>query len=66
MVYLKVSEDSEQAKSFLDFVKTMPFIEIIGEENIPNDISLKSFREFEKGEVTKAGNVAELMEKLSE
>jgi len=66
MVFLRVSENSKQAKAFLEFIKTMPFIEIIGKEMIPNDLTLKSFNEFKEGKVGKAKNVSELLEKLEE
>ena len=29
MVYLKISEDSKQAKAFLELAKTMPFVEVV-------------------------------------
>jgi hypothetical protein len=64
MVYLRVSENSEQAKVFLEFVRTMPFVELIGEQVVPNDLTLKSFNDYKKGKVKNAENVTELLEKL--
>ena len=66
MVYLRVSENSKQAKAFLEFIKTMPFVEIVGKEMIPNELTLKSFDEYKAGKVNKAKNVSELLEKIKE
>ena len=66
MVFLRVSENSKQAKAFLEFIKTMPFVEIVGKEMIPNELTLKSFDEYKEGKVRKAKNVRELLEKLEE
>ena len=66
MVFLRVRENSKQAKAFLEFIKTMPFVEIIGKEMIPNELTLKSFNEYKEGKIRKAKNVSELLEKLEE
>ena len=66
MVYLRVSENSKQAKAFLEFIKTMPFVEIVGIEMIPNELTLKSFDEYNAGKVNKAKNVSELLEKIKD
>lgn len=42
MVYVKIRENSALAKPLLSLLKTLPFIETIEKEDIPNNITMKA------------------------
>ena len=44
----------------------MSFVEIVGKEMIPNELTLKSFKEYKDRKVRKAKNVSDLLNKLEE
>ncbi len=64
MIYLKLRENSVQARAFLEYIKTIPFIEIVEKEQIPNKITLKALHEAEKGNLKRFKNVKDLMKDL--
>jgi len=65
MVYLKVKENSQQAKLILAYLQTLPFIEVIEKENLPNEITLKAIKAAKEGKVTKTQNVQDFFNKLN-
>ena len=46
MVYLRINENSQQAKAVISMLKTMPFVEVV-EEIIPEKNTLKASEETE-------------------
>jgi len=66
MVYLKVKENTAQARIFLEFIKTMPFVEFVEKNDIPNAETIKAIEDARKGKGTKAKSVKDLMKKLNE
>ncbi|MFZ4398890.1 MAG: hypothetical protein ACOYO1_02555 [Bacteroidales bacterium] len=63
MVYLRITENTTQAKAVLAFLKTMPFVEIINEKE-PNKITLKAIDDARKGNVIKTSSKEDLFKKL--
>lgn len=64
MVYLKISENTNQAKLMLEYLKTLSFVEVIKKDKIPNSLTLKAMKEAEKGKVTRSESVNDLISKL--
>ncbi len=62
MVYLRVKENSTKAKAFLEYVKTISFIEVIDE--IPNTETIQAMEDARNGKVTKYKNSKELFSKF--
>jgi hypothetical protein len=65
MVYLKIEENSQQAKILLEYLKMMPYVEVIEKEDIPNLKTLEAMQEAENGNLKKFKTVKSLMEDLS-
>lgn len=65
MVYLRVKENSLQAKAFLEYIKTVPFVEIIEIGDIPNSETKKAIKDARNGKLIYASNVEDLMKKLN-
>jgi len=66
MVLLKVKENTKQAKLMLEYLKSLPYVEVIEPENIPNRTTLRAMKDAEEGKVTKAKNVNDLIAKLNQ
>jgi hypothetical protein len=64
MIYLRLKDNTTQAKAFLEYIKTIPFIEIITKDEIPNEKTLKAITEAEKGNLKKFKTVTDLMKDL--
>jgi hypothetical protein len=64
MIYLRISENSLQAKAFIQLAQTMEFVEIIDNE-IPNLETIKAIEAARKGKTTKHKNSKELFTKLN-
>jgi hypothetical protein len=64
MVYLKLEDNTAQAKAFLEYIKTIPFIEIIEKDEIPNEKTRNAIAEAEKGKLKKFKTVHDLMNDL--
>lgn len=62
MVYLKINERSNQARAFLEYVKTVPFVEVV--EDIPNNETLAALRAVEKGKINRYRSAEELFRKF--
>ncbi len=62
MVFISIDTDNKQAKPFLEFVKTLPFIKIHEE---PNVTSAQSLADAKEGKVTKHKNTKELISFLN-
>lgn len=62
MVYLKINERSNQARAFLEYVKTVPFVEMI--DDIPNQETRAALRAVEKGKVNRYKTAEELLRKF--
>ncbi|MBM3436826.1 MAG: hypothetical protein FJY07_11490 [Bacteroidetes bacterium] len=65
MVYVKIKESTAQAKALLAMLKTLPFVEIIEKEDIPNKVTLQAMKDAETKKVTRARNVNDLITKLN-
>jgi hypothetical protein len=65
MVYLRIRENSMQAKLMLEYLKTLSFVDVIEKDKIPNGITLKAINDAEQGKVTKAKNTKDLMTQLN-
>jgi antitoxin component of RelBE/YafQ-DinJ toxin-antitoxin module len=46
---LKISEKSQQAKAFLEFAETLPFVKVVEKDKKPNVVTLKAMKNAEKG-----------------
>jgi hypothetical protein len=64
MVYVKIKDNTAQAKALLAMLKTLPFVEIIEKDNVPNQTTLKAMKEVEAGKVIRAKSAKELIKKL--
>jgi hypothetical protein len=62
MVYLSINTEDKQSKTFLEFAKTLPFIEVHEE---PNTKTSKALQEAKVGNVTKHKNAKELISFLN-
>ncbi len=65
MIYLKIKENTNQAKLMIEYLKTLPFVEVVNKEKIPNDVTLKAMNDAENGKTTRAKNVGDLIKKLN-
>lgn len=63
MVLLTVKDNSEKAKLFLEFAKSLSFVEV-SEVPTPNKVTTSAIKEAKKGKVTKASSVQDLFDKL--
>lgn len=64
MIYLKVKENSAQAKAFLQYIRTIPFVEVIDKSEIPNVVTKRAIQEAENGGLKRHKNVKSLMDDL--
>ncbi len=64
MVYVRIRENSAQAKALLSLLKTLPFVEIIEKEDIPNNITMNAMYHAENNMLTKARNSKDLIVRL--
>ena len=64
MVYLKIKENTTQAKIMIELLKTMSYAEIIKKEDIPNAKTIKAMEEAEKGGLKRYKTVKALMKDL--
>ncbi|OFX57807.1 MAG: hypothetical protein A2046_02185 [Bacteroidetes bacterium GWA2_30_7] len=65
MTTLKVLENTTQAKLFLQYAMSLPFVKLVESEHTPNKTTLKAMKDAEEGKVTRAKNVKDLIEKLN-
>lgn len=66
MVYLRIKDDSKQAKLMLEYLKTMPFVEVIKREDVPNLKTQKAIEEAEKGDLKRHKTIKSLMKDLND
>jgi len=64
MIYLKVKENSAQARAFLQYIRTIPFVEVIEKADVPNETTRRAIREAEKGGLKRHKTVKSLMNDL--
>ncbi len=64
MVYLKIRENTVQAKIMLEYLKMMPYVKVIEKDEIPNQKTLKAIQEAEKGGLKRHKTVKSLMNDL--
>ena len=64
MTYFKVKENTKQGKVLSEFLKSLPFVEQIEEDQIPNRETIKAMKEAKSGKVNKYRSSAELFEKI--
>jgi len=65
MVYLRIDENSVQAKLMLEYLKMMTYVEVIQKEDVPNKETLEAMQEAEKGSLKKYKDIKSLMEDLN-
>jgi antitoxin component of RelBE/YafQ-DinJ toxin-antitoxin module len=66
MVYLRIKDNTPAAKKMLEYLKIMPYVEIIEKNEIPNEKTLKAIQEAEKGKLKKFKTVKDLMKSLND
>lgn len=64
MVYLRIKNKSSQAKAMIDFLKTMPFVEILDEKE-PNEITKQAMKEAEEKMLESFDSAEELIKALN-
>lgn len=62
MTYIVIDTTDEQSKSFLEYVRTLPFAKI---ENGDNPVTIKAMNQAKKGRVSKHKNTKELISFLN-
>jgi pyruvate dehydrogenase complex dehydrogenase (E1) component len=71
MVYLKLKDNSKQAKLMLEYLKLLPFVEVIEEQkiknkiNIPNQETIDAIMEAETDDLKTFDTVEDLMADLN-
>jgi len=65
MVYLRIDENSVQAKLMQEYLKMMTYVEVIQKEDVPNKETLKAMKEAEKGGLKKYKDIKSLMVDLN-
>jgi antitoxin component of RelBE/YafQ-DinJ toxin-antitoxin module len=65
MVYLRIKENTPQAKLMLEYLKMMPYVEVIEKADIPNATTVKAIQEARTGKVTKAKDMNDLIKQLN-
>jgi hypothetical protein len=63
MIYLKINENTEKAKAFVQLAKTMEFVEVI-EDDIPNRETIKAIEDAGTGKVNTYKTGKDLFKKL--
>ncbi|MDO8899234.1 MAG: hypothetical protein Q7V19_16405 [Bacteroidales bacterium] len=66
MVYLKIKENSEQARLMIEYLKTLSFVQVLEKNPVPNATTLKAIQEVEKGELKRFKSVSSLMQDLKQ
>lgn len=64
MIYLRIKENSPQAKAIIDLLKTMDFVEFVSEKTA-KETTLAAISEANSGKVTKAKNTKDMFKKLN-
>ncbi len=65
MVQIAIKDNSKVAKAFLEYVKTLPFVQIV-EDNIPNSKTLKAMKRAKSGDTIKTSGVNDLLKQLED
>lgn len=65
MVTFIVKENTKQAKLMIEYLKSLPYVEIVENEKIPNKTTLNAMKDAENGKVTKTKNLKDFIEKLN-
>jgi len=65
MVYFKIKENSKQAKTMIEFLKTLSFVEIIDEKKVFNNTTLLALKESDEGNLKTFDSVDSLFEDLN-
>ncbi|MFZ4414093.1 MAG: hypothetical protein ACOYOV_13500 [Bacteroidales bacterium] len=64
MTHLIIKENSPQAKIMLEYLKMMPYVEVIENEKFPNAKTLKAMKQSATGKLKSHKTVKSLMEDL--
>lgn len=64
MVYIKIKENSSQAKAIIQILKAMPYVEFIEKEKIPNKTTINAIEEARRGNLKRFKNVTDLINDL--
>ena len=62
-MYLRINENTNQAKAFIELAKTLSFVEIV--ENVPNKETIKAIEAARSGKTNKYKNSKEMFAKLN-
>jgi hypothetical protein len=63
---LQISDKSEQAKAFIEYAETLPFVKVVKDARKHPSLQLrKAIHEAENGETIKCESVQDMMEKLN-
>lgn len=65
MIYFKVKDNTPEGKAFAEFIKTLPFVDIIHISDVPNETTLHAIKDAEQGRVKKTKNVNDLIASLN-
>lgn len=65
MVYLQIEDNSAQAKLMLEYLKSLSFVKVIGEGDMPNAKTQKAMLEAEKAGLKRYKSVSSLMDDLN-
>lgn len=65
MVYIRIQNQSNQAKALVDLLKTMPFVEIL-EEKEPNATTKKAMDDADQDIVEEFNSAEELIKALND
>ena len=64
MVYLRIKDNTDQAKALLQMLKTMHFVEFIDGGDIPNSETIKAMIDAKTGRVNKYKSSNEMFSNL--
>ena len=64
MIYLRIKEDTPQAKVMLEYLKMMPYVEVVEKEEIPNAKTLSAIKQASTGRLKRHKTVKSLMKDL--
>jgi len=64
MIYLRIKENTPQAKAVIDLLKTMDFVEFVSTKTA-KELTLEAITEAKSGKITKSKNVKEMFKKLN-
>ena len=64
MIHLLIKENTPQAKVMVEYLKMMPYVEIVNDAKIPNSKTLSAIKEAEKGGLRRHKSVKSVLADL--